>query len=215
MTPGVSDDVLLLIRAASCRRTELAEAGIDGSERLRPTAVPGLVYATDDEQRGLYIESGLLAPRALRGGRLLTLTREVAVDKGVLTSPSVRVVPTNGGNSHCATITLNQSVAVECVVTSSGYVIFPDDWVRSALQRLYRDVLGGESIETASKVFELGGSSRDMQLLLLSVNATFATRIDPREFFANSSVDAVAKMLAVARGFQASPLLEMIGESHG
>lgn len=217
MNPGISNEVLLLIRAASCRRFEIAEANMADSEVLLPTAVPGLVYSTDREQRGLYIESGLLEPRALRGGRLLTLTREVTIDersKSVM-SPAVCLSPTSEGDSLYATIKLDQSDAVECVVANSGYIIFPDDWVHLALQHLYREVLGEKSPEATLNVFELGGSSRDMQLLLLSVDATFSTRLDPRAFFANSSVDAVTKMLSVGRTFQASPLLEMIGESHG
>ncbi|MFC1473993.1 phosphopantetheine-binding protein [Rhodococcus qingshengii] len=216
MLPALAADLVLLIRAAVCCRDQLVDAKIDDPHTLKSTELPGLFYETEGSRHGLYIESAMLDPRPTRGGRLLTLTDSVSLADMILTTPSLqRETQANGGDSQRLLVQLFRQPAQTCRLTSSGYVIFPDAWIEAATTKLYSEVLHLDSIDHEANVFELGGTSRDLQLLMLSINAIFATRIDPREYFTNSAIAALTAVLKAPRQFQKSELLEKMGKIHG
>lgn len=216
MTVKLSDDVLLLIRGAVVRRHELVRIDRNSAPVLSDTSLPGIFFDANGTHSGLYADAAVLEPRSLRGGELVIITESAESETGTLTTTAVNWRHGLTNNPALSIdIKLYGQPQASVQVVDSGYLLFPDPWIRSALSHLYCDVLALKQVDSARTVFELGGSSRDLQKLMLSINAVFCTRLDPREFIASSSVDNMCAALAQPRAFEKSYLLQQIGPAHG
>lgn len=216
MTANLSEDILLLIRGAVVRRHELTQIDRNSIPVLSDTSLPGIFFDASRVHSGLYAEAAVLEPRSVRGSELVIITESIESANGTLTTRSVnRPHASTDDPISSIDIELHGQPRASVRVAESGYLLLPDPWIRSALIHLYCDVLGLRRVDSARTVFELGGSSRDLQMLMLSINAVFCTRFDPREFLASSSVDSTCEALARPRAFEKSYLLQQIGPAHG
>jgi hypothetical protein len=215
MNARLSKGIVLLLRAeAGMRVANPVGDSTQASGTLTPSAVPGISYSTREENRGIYVEDSLLNPRCERGGIPVRLSHAITIRGGELVLDAA-VHFEHRGSQGQHTITLSDGRVVDCYLQPDGYLRFDEQTTMRGLLRLYSQILRSD-VRADATLFESGGTSQDMQLLLLSINAIYATDIAARQFFASSSVAEVSKLLgASSRRFRTSPLLEMIGEFNG